>query len=396
MQLLTPLSDELGWAYLYRLCRRNVTNGRPPARASHLSILDQLQMTQAAWIREHCMTPAWNLVINVGPRETWMEGAIAWPNPERALGTGTTIRLCRHCVAHDLEVLGFSYWRRVHQLRGVTWCVDHRRALSEARGPNPLARSPQAAIADSSECEPSEVEPAMKSDVLNRFASVLRSFLTDMTWQVGARDAAELIELRAKQVGLGAVGHATSSLTHLAELNVPARWYANHAPKAYRGKPYTHIQWISSAANRCWGPAKTESCALALALLWERPDEASKALLGCGLQRPYFWQLRNDLDIESMSFLWLRHKGSTARIARATRRDPSVVEDEYGQAGLGALTDIEFDRAQATAADMIRQGDEIPNCMRFDAAPQHVKRFLYALGGRSRFAAKRWMPLPDA
>ncbi len=37
---------------------------------------------------------------------------------------------CRQCVEEDLDVRGFSYWRRIHQVLGVDRCARHRIRLS--------------------------------------------------------------------------------------------------------------------------------------------------------------------------------------------------------------------------------------------------------------------------
>jgi len=44
-------------------------------------------------------------------------------------------RWCPQCLKHDLEHVGFTYWRVKHQLPGVFVCSDHRTSLHEATIP---------------------------------------------------------------------------------------------------------------------------------------------------------------------------------------------------------------------------------------------------------------------
>jgi len=45
-----------------------------------------------------------------------------------------TVALCIECVREDEERLGFAYWRRFHNLPGVTYCVRHRQPLVHGCG----------------------------------------------------------------------------------------------------------------------------------------------------------------------------------------------------------------------------------------------------------------------
>ncbi|HEY0884645.1 MAG TPA: TniQ family protein [Ramlibacter sp.] len=48
--------------------------------------------------------------------------------------SGKLLRVCEKCIAEDLAMWGFAYWRRSHQLLGVTWCTKHGDDLIEVSG----------------------------------------------------------------------------------------------------------------------------------------------------------------------------------------------------------------------------------------------------------------------
>lgn len=57
---------------------------------------------------------------------------------------------CSECVQEDVQFLGYSYWRRTHQLPGVFWCDKHPEVcLQEVATDNPFGRLPQNWINDS-------------------------------------------------------------------------------------------------------------------------------------------------------------------------------------------------------------------------------------------------------
>jgi TniQ len=49
---------------------------------------------------------------------------------------------CESCVKEDQSYLGFSFWRRSHQLSGVEWCTKHNRPLYEVNKKDAYATQP--------------------------------------------------------------------------------------------------------------------------------------------------------------------------------------------------------------------------------------------------------------
>jgi hypothetical protein len=58
-----------------------------------------------------------------------------------------TLAMCIECVREDEERLGFAYWRRFHNLPGLTYCLKHRQPLVHGCGKcaysGPKARTPR-------------------------------------------------------------------------------------------------------------------------------------------------------------------------------------------------------------------------------------------------------------
>ena len=69
-------------------------------------------------------------------RRMWASMLVATPKPkppaalaQSAINGAFPLRYCPACVHEDLVMHGESHWRRVHQLPGVTMCIEHRRHL---------------------------------------------------------------------------------------------------------------------------------------------------------------------------------------------------------------------------------------------------------------------------
>ena len=46
-----------------------------------------------------------------------------------------TVRSCPDCATEDIANEGFAWFRRMHQLPGVSWCLKHSRPLNEELAP---------------------------------------------------------------------------------------------------------------------------------------------------------------------------------------------------------------------------------------------------------------------
>ena len=53
------------------------------------------------------------------------------------------LRFCQKCVENDLETHGVTYWRRVHQLPGVSICSDHCSLLTNSKIVSSTSRGKQ-------------------------------------------------------------------------------------------------------------------------------------------------------------------------------------------------------------------------------------------------------------
>ena len=79
---------------------------------------------------EHTNARLWSLSSEEPIQLAELSNTISRPNLENAgLSFSTNWKLCPKCILEDKKVLGFSYWRRSHQLPSIAHCQAHQEPL---------------------------------------------------------------------------------------------------------------------------------------------------------------------------------------------------------------------------------------------------------------------------
>lgn len=104
-------------------CLQPSPDPRPPLKKLSfdqrlaLGLAQEIEIRVDFLIREHSLLPLIGLLWPSWAACTCLAGHVReW-------------RLCPICVEEDLGFRGISYWRRMHQLHGVTWCLKHKAPL---------------------------------------------------------------------------------------------------------------------------------------------------------------------------------------------------------------------------------------------------------------------------
>lgn len=296
MRMWTIFPDELARAYAWRLRSDNVLcsndelavalgavegSGRTSSYSSDktTALLRRLEMTAAELVCDHSLVPVtkcvttFDLSSSARPDfgDSWYLGF--------ALRSGSHARLCRDCVSEDLSFHGISYWRRSHQLPGVTWCTRHKRPLSVLRRRNALARSPRVALGEVGDYPAREIEIAIRSEVVNRYATILEGLLNGITAPVHSACAAYVIRKKAADEGRkvnrwGKTWYLSAAIAQ----QVPPRWLAACFTSTRSELPRDFASWVDQVRIGQHGkPVSAPIYALALAVLWSNPNEALTA-----------------------------------------------------------------------------------------------------------------------
>ncbi len=379
MRLSMLFPDELASTYLSRLRNENVLHSNQElANALRAAgIIEQAPATAAALLEElraalgmsahdlmclHSLVPVQKCVVNYD-----FENAAPPDFGEKrylrfAVHGSRVMGLCRDCVAEDLDHWGSSHWRRIHQFTGVTWCLKHLRPLSYVTDSGALALSPDRAVAYAADRTFSELRVALDSPVMQRYASIMASLLENARAPVHYGCAGKVIRDRAALQGLKVMPYKSARyLSDEAKEQLPAGWLGEHFPASTGKQDNEFSPWIDYTGHARTKPASVTAFALALALLWDDPDEAVSIFLGANPDKvkpkPRFGPIARSSE-RSLREMWLNHKGSHASIAEALGLSTKYVGVEFTKLGLPSLGDENYSRA-LTAIEQFFRGQSL-------------------------------------
>lgn len=293
--LFAPLPDELLRTHLGRLrvensarddrdlaCRLALGPLANPPSAGRLILLrrlaERIGSSAELLVRRHTLVPFRRCVhdgrfvagVSIRFDDDYFLG--------QALCLGAYPRLCRKCVAEDLSFRGIAYWRRTHQLRGITWCVKHQTPLTRMLVDVPTRITPQRALGSGQSTEERDVKEAVTSPVVRRYAEVVQGILENLDAPVSQALLAKVVRKRASDLGLRVTkGRGVRLLSQEGWDRIPTRWLATHFPRTYESSAAEG--WVDRVGTGYEAPPSASCIALALALLWEDADDAVSSVM---------------------------------------------------------------------------------------------------------------------
>lgn len=379
MRLSMLFPDELACTYLSRLRNENVLhNNQELAHALRgAGIIEQAPATAAALLEElraalgmsahdlmcsHSLVPAQKCVVNydfenAAPPDFGDKRYLRF-----AVHGSRVMGLCRDCVAEDLDYWGLSYWRRSHQLTGVTWCLKHMRPLSYVTDSAALDLSPDIAVAYAADRTFSDQRMALESPVVQRYASIMASLLENARAPVHYGCAGKVVRDRAVLKGLKVMPSKSARyLSDEAKEQLPASWLDEHFPASTGKRDNEFSPWLDYTGHARTKPASAAAFALALALLWDDPDEAVSIFLGALPDkikpRSRFGPIAKSSE-QSLREMWLDQKGSYAAIAGVLGVSTRRVREQFRKLGLPSLEEESYSRA-LTAIEQFLSGQSL-------------------------------------
>jgi hypothetical protein len=185
--------------------------------------------------------------------------------------------MCAECVRED-RIRGWSYWHRMHQIPGVYWCLKHRCLLSFSILARPFSWAPHH-IFQMGEAHPIRLDEQMiDNPVLDRYARLVSALLDRLVAPVRRSVLAELVRSRCEILGLSTCTGPYRLLSEFARECVPEEWMAVTFRESQRTSSKKLASWVDRVGQARTRPASPILSVLAMALLWEDPDEAASEL----------------------------------------------------------------------------------------------------------------------
>lgn len=193
------------------------------------------------------------------------------------LGTAPSLaRCCELCLRDDIELWGCGYWRRDHQLPGVELCNAHQIELVEL--PRPVMRTPLTFATLRSKLP--STRPVTGNSVLRRFETLTKVALTN-SGATHPRQMADALARRAADAGIRVRDQRKGRrLSEVVRDHVPATWLSRHFRGFTDTLPGSRADTLDGVFRARSATYRTASYLLAMALLWECPQEALATCVG--------------------------------------------------------------------------------------------------------------------
>jgi hypothetical protein len=294
MNIPTPLPDEYARGYLGRIRRLNgdlplktvrrmllsfISNGSGHNYSDDwVPILAKISgLGMETFIRRHTFLPFSRAV------HTKLAGiAHGSPDSERIMNSVKMTspvkcaRFCKECIRVDQLSSDIGYWRRSHQLPGAVYCSEHGSALYHADERSPERGLPndfeESAVPVANEI----ILAAKNNQLVARYMRVCHQFL-DGNHPIGPEQAATRLSERASLLDLRrCVIGVKKNLSDKVISELAGPWLEEFFPCLNGKRRGEYIAKIDGTCTSKHSPYHASSYALALAVLWDSPDDALK------------------------------------------------------------------------------------------------------------------------
>lgn len=297
MIALLPLPDELDRSYLGRLLRTNGLRTEAEiicllaqwARLEEPSLqgiccIDLLgraaHMELTQFVRSHSTLPLRRAITSYMPD-------LAHGNPEsQSMLRFTGMRLarpaayfCVDCVDSDQKIHGMSYWRRDHQLPGVTSCSEHRTALRYVDDTEAFLKPPSRFEDNSHVVDEAWAKSDLEHAGIQRFLAISRKLIS-FEKPIDVKTARAVLHERA--LVRGWCTHAGSSekalLSDQILMAFPRDWLATVVP-ALAEKPFgAPLNQVDGVLYLSTSASSIAPYILACCVLFDSADDGLLAL----------------------------------------------------------------------------------------------------------------------
>jgi len=289
--LPTPMSDELVTGYIARFNKLNAlksssrtmellckSQGMESTEPSIYALSNLLSIDRGKFCADHSMIgikrPISSLVGTHAEGKRY-RGALK----SRGLTLSRShAYACSSCIASDRDRFGFSYWRRLHQLKGINWCYEHKTPLlrfpADAQHLQPESKNAIASDTDPSSAD----ETYIQNPALNRLFIIQANWLNSST-PIHTRAWNSVIQAQCKKLGLrhGEVGKRPT-ISDYVVTRLPHSWGIKHFPDVFLKQPLEYIKKFDGAGKDKHIAYPSLTCATILATLFESAQEALSLL----------------------------------------------------------------------------------------------------------------------
>ena len=282
MNVPQPLPDELALSVIARVRRLNGINHcdasvdrRTPRRESFLAAIARRQaVPMIELLARHTPMPFYGFVQTGA--QTWNSLKPCAQAMAAGRGNARRLRLCSSCVVEDYDFWGVSYWRRVHQLPGVTECDKHSELLRVTLGEDRHSL-PQDHVETAVPISRLVADHARTNDCIARYVRISAELLNAQA-PITADRMVDSLQSAASRTQRPRGRTSGEHLSDLVAQRAAGPWLYEHFPEFRAKRRGVAIPTIDRTYSARGVAQRTVAYVLVLAALHETADDALLSL----------------------------------------------------------------------------------------------------------------------
>jgi hypothetical protein len=153
---------------------------------------------------------------------------------------------CESCISEDLSYLGYSYWRRSHQIHGVDFCSKHGTQLMVAIDENSHYRSPNKILKQRRYLLPKTTLTEYEHPVIKKYIELLMDCIENKP-KINFISLVKILDHRKLTNSIANPHVKHSFISDIIFDNTPTNWLIEHFPifsEKEKNIPITRIDFI--------------------------------------------------------------------------------------------------------------------------------------------------------
>lgn len=261
------------------------------------------------------------------------------------------LQLCPECIREDVDYLGFTFWRRSHQLPGVDWCPKHSTPLHSIAGNQSDLLKPPHVVLERLGWDARQVDKTIEENpVVGRYAELVQVVL-DFKSPIAPEAISPLLAEKARQHGLRTAPNGNKPvLSDIISKQLPSAWKKTHFPSLQHKKPNEFLYEYDGVCKP-GGKAHSSSCyILAIAILCHSVQEGQKLLLDAFQAAPNNRKANSPvqpISIRRMKSAYVASNGNIKHMANLMQSNYRSLLVATKSKGFPILTDTSIETLQA-------------------------------------------------
>jgi len=184
---------------------------------------------------------------------------------------------CRKCALEEQDIYQFSYWHRLHQFSGIIHCERHGVGLSYVAHDNrPFL--PHHRMDHAHEIDGRLAAAVIRNPVVSRYRQIAQRLL-ELEIRIPYRNAFGTLSSQCRALGQFGMRKSWSEwLRRKALADLPESWLKECFSDDLHRDSLPAMQYRNILSDPDWTVIRLKEYALALAILYESPDQAFRFL----------------------------------------------------------------------------------------------------------------------